>query len=186
MRVVLIVHGFPPVAQGGTELYARAHALTLHRRYGDEVLVLTRDHDRNRPEYDIRTEQRDGLRIISINNTFRRTRSFAETYQNDTITGIASRVIDDFKPDTAHIHHLTCLSTTIVPALAERGIPRIVTLHDYWLLCHRGQLLDRNYRACNGPDPSGCDSCLGVVGGSSAVAFAGADWGARNRAPAPG
>src|SRR5262249_1089099 len=112
--------------------------------------------DPNRAEYDVRTERRDGLTIVAINNTFRNTRSFEETYCNDAIETIAARTIDGFQPAVAHIHHLTCLSTGIVRALADRGVPRLVTLHDYWFLCHRGQLLDVHYRVCDGPEPDGC------------------------------
>jgi hypothetical protein len=79
MRVLEVVHGFPPSAQGGAEIYAHAHARALREECGDEVLVLTREQDPNRPEYEVRTEARDGLRIVWINNTFRETRSFEET-----------------------------------------------------------------------------------------------------------
>src|SRR5207302_8260612 len=41
MRILQVVHGFPPAAEGGTELYARAHARTL-RGTGDHALVFTR------------------------------------------------------------------------------------------------------------------------------------------------
>ncbi len=174
MRILVVVHGFPPFAQGGSEIYAHRHARALREQYGDEILVLTREQDPNRAEYDVRAEHRDGLRIVWVNNTFRRTRSFEETYRNDAIGAIASRVIDEFRPDAAHIHHLTCLSTTIVGSLAERRIPRFVTLHDYWLICHRGQLLDTDYRLCDGPEPSGCHACLGLAGSAGVVGFTGA------------
>lgn len=174
MRILVVVHGFPPFAQGGGEIYAHAHARALREQHGDEILVLTREQDPNRAEYDVRTEYRDGLRIVWVNNTFRRTRSFEETYRNDAIGAVASRVIDEFQPDVAHIHHLTCLSTTIVRSLAERRIPRFVTLHDYWLICHRGQLLDVDYRVCDGPEPSGCHACLGATGGAGTAGFLGA------------
>src|SRR5262245_17382514 len=149
MRVVIVVHGFPPRAQGGSEIYAQAHARELVRQFGDEVLVLTREQDVHRPEYAVRTEQRDGFRVVWINNTFRQTRSFEESYRNEAIGSIAEHVIDEFRPDAAHIHHLTCLSTTIVPSLSARSVPCFMTLHDYWLMCHRGQLLDRDLRICN-------------------------------------
>ncbi len=173
MRVLVVVHGFPPAAQGGAEIYALTHALAL-RDCGDEVLVFTREQDPHKAEYALRTEQRDGLRIVWVNNTFRNTRTFEETYRNDVIGTIASQVIDDFRPDVAHVHHLTCLSTMIVRLLAERGIPRFVTLHDYWLICHRGQLLDTGFRVCDGPEPSGCRACLGAAGGGGAPGFLGA------------
>jgi GT2 family glycosyltransferase/glycosyltransferase involved in cell wall biosynthesis len=173
MRILEVAHGFPPAAQGGTELYAHAHALAL-RDGGDEVLVLTREQDPNRTEYDVRTETRDRLRIVSVNNTFRSTRTFEETYRNEAIGAIAGKAIDEFRPDAAHIHHLTGLSTTIVRALAGRRIPIVFTLHDYWLLCHRGQLLDVNHRVCAGPGAEGCHACLPAAGGAGPVGFAGA------------
>src|SRR5258706_13122787 len=177
MRILVVVHGFPPLAQGGSEIYARAHALAMHACFGDEILVLTRETKTERPEYGTRTEKRDGLRIVWVNNPFGSTRTFEETYKNPFIGAIASRVIDDFRPDVAHVHHLTCLSTTVVQSLAERRIPCFVTLHDYWLICHRGQLLDENYRVCEGPEkhaPEGCAACLGAAGGAGPVTFMGA------------
>jgi len=177
MRILVVVHGFPPSAQGGSEIYAHTHARALHERHGDDIVVLTSEQDPARAEYAVRRERRDGLRIVWINNTFRATRTFEETYRNDAIGAIAARVIDDVGPDVAHIHHLTRLSTTIVRLLAERAIPRFVTLHDYWLLCHRGQLLDVGCRVCAGPardDVADCGACLGPAAGAGAAGFAGA------------
>ena len=174
MRILVVVHGFPPAAQGGSEIYADAHSRTL-AALGDDVLVLTRDQDPSRPEYAVRADDRDGLRVVRVNNTFRTARAFEDTYANDAIDAIARHVIEDFKPDAAHIHHLTCLSTGIVHLLAERRIPTILTLHDYWLMCHRGQLLDADYRACDGPDTTGaCGACLGPAGRAGSLQFLGA------------
>lgn len=161
MRVLSVVHGFPPHAQGGSEVVAELQARTLWEQYADTVLVLTREQDTTAPEYRVRTEQREGMTIAWINNTFRSTRSFSETYDNGAITLAAEHLVESFDPEVAHIHHLTCLSTGIVPLLTRRDIPCVLTLHDYWLLCHRGQLLDCNLERCPGPEPSGCDRCLG-------------------------
>src|SRR5262249_15654800 len=159
------VHGFPPVVEAGCEIYARDQAVALRRAYGDAILVVTRDADPDRDEYDVRIDGRNGLTVASINNTFAAVRSVEDSYRNETIGRLAAALIDDFKADVAHIHHLTCLSTTIVRALADRGIPIVLTLHDYWLMCHRGQLLDRDYQACDGPGADGCDACLDSVAG---------------------
>ena len=164
MRTLIVAHGFPPVAQGGAELCAHWHATTLARAYGDPVLVIAREADPARPEYAVRREHRDDVSIAWINNTYAATRSFAETYDNPAITSIAADLADGFRPEVAHIHHLTGLSTGIVPMLRARGVPCIATLHDYWLLCHRGQLLDLHLRLCAGPEPDGCAHCLGLAG----------------------
>jgi GT2 family glycosyltransferase/glycosyltransferase involved in cell wall biosynthesis len=174
MRVLVVVHGFPPFHQGGSEIYAETHARALQRLYGDDILVLTRDNDASRKEYEVRLERRHDLRIARINNTFRVIRSFEDTYRNEALARVAARLIQDFDPEAAHIHHLTCLSTTIVSILAAREIPIVFTLHDYWLMCHRGQLLDANYQLCDGPGPGGCGTCLGTEAGARPVLFAGA------------
>ena len=171
MRVLIVVHGFPPAAAGGTEIYAHALAAVLREQYGDQVLVVTREQDWSRPELTVRSEIREGVAVAWVNNTFRSARTFADTYSNQAITELVSRAIDAFEPDVAHIHHLTCLSTGIVQALATRRIPCLFTLHDYWLLCHRGQLLDVKYQTCAGPEPSGCSDCLGPAGALGRAGF---------------
>ena len=176
MRVLLVVHGFPPAAQGGTELYAAAHARTLRDRFGDDVFVLTREQDPSRPQFATRVERdtRQGIAVGWINNTFRRARRFEETYANPSIDAAAAGLIEEFDPDVAHVHHLTCLSTGIVRTLTDRRVPAFMTLHDYWLICHRGQLLDEAYRVCKGPEPAGCAGCLGEAAGIGRAGFAGA------------
>jgi GT2 family glycosyltransferase/glycosyltransferase involved in cell wall biosynthesis len=172
MRVLQIVHGYPPHGRGGAELYAESVATRLASG-GDAVTVLTRESVADAPEFRLRQEARDGLTLFWINNTFKTTRSFEETYVNASITARASEVIDAVRPQVAHIHHLTCLSTTIVDALARRGIPVVLTLHDYWLMCHRGQLLDRTLTRCDGPGDAGCARCTGVED-TAPLAYAGA------------
>lgn len=169
MRILVVVHGFPPFAQGGSELHAHALAVALATSHGDDVLVLTREADANRPEFDVREEARDGIRIVWINNTFRSVRQFADTYDDERVTQVAASLIDGFAPDVAHLHHLTCLSTGIVELLQRRRVPTVMTLHDYWLMCHRGQLLDLDLRPCDGPGTDGCSRC---IGGSAAPPWA--------------
>jgi hypothetical protein len=130
MRVLVVAHGFPPRAEGGSEVYAHAHARTLRRLYGDEILVLAREDDPTRPDCAVRRDQHDGLNIAWINNTFRLARGFPDVYRNDALAGIAARLICDFEPDLAHLHHLTCLSTLIPEVLARQNIPCVYTLHD--------------------------------------------------------
>lgn len=160
MRVMLVVHGFPPAAAGGTEIYVHDLARALRDDFDDDVLVLSREADAGRPEMAVRREERRGLRLVHVNNTFRQCRSFADTYRSRRVRELALRVAEEFSPDVVHVHHLTGLSTDLVGGLAEAGLSVIVTLNDYWLMCQRGQLLDRDYARCGGPWPEGCARCL--------------------------
>ena len=159
MRVLMIVHGFPPSAQGGTEVYVRGLARALAAA-GDHVTVLTRESDPHRPEYAVRTRIDRGVPVYTINNTFQACTSLIDSYENPDLLAVASGLIDELAPDVAHVQHLTCLSTGLLRDLSARRIPVVMTLNDYWLICQRGQLLDLDGQRCDGPYDAGCSRCL--------------------------
>jgi len=170
VRILLVVHGFPPAASGGTEVYVRDFAAALAAS-GDDVMVLTRENDAHRPELSVRTSADGPVRVTTINNTFQSCESFEESYAHPAIERLAGDVLDEWRPDVVHVQHLTCLSTGIPRQAALRAIPVVLTLNDYWLICHRGQMVDLKGRRCAGPFEGGCAGCLppGVL--ASAAAF---------------
>jgi GT2 family glycosyltransferase/glycosyltransferase involved in cell wall biosynthesis len=170
VKILFVVHGFPPRALGGTEIHTRALARSLQRDCGHEVAVLTRDADPQVAEFSVTAQMQDGLQLFAINNTFSGFRSFGETYRAPRIADAAMNVIRRVAPDVVHLQHLTCLSTELPFRLRKAGIPTIATLHDYWLLCHRGQLFDVDHRACDGPHV-GCGRCIRPHAGFGAGAY---------------
>jgi GT2 family glycosyltransferase/glycosyltransferase involved in cell wall biosynthesis len=160
MRVLLVVHGFPPAANGGTEIYVHDFARALAGT-DTEVGVLTRDADRGRPEYSVRRERTsDRLTVFRVNNTFQACTSFEDSYANPPFARIAASLIEEFDPDVLHVQHLTCLSTGVLTHAAATKTPVVMTLNDYWLMCHRGQLLRRDGERCQGPFDGGCAGCV--------------------------
>jgi GT2 family glycosyltransferase/glycosyltransferase involved in cell wall biosynthesis len=160
MRILLVVHGLPPAATGGTEVYVRDLAQSLAASGEDQVMVLTREANPRKPELNVRTFADGLVRVTAVNNTFQSCMSFEESYANPAIERIAGDVLDAWDPDVVHIQHLTCLSTGIPRQAVSRRIPVAMTLNDYWLICHRGQLVNRDGRRCDGPFDDGCDGCL--------------------------
>ena len=160
MRILFIVHAFPPEGFGGTEVYTHDLARAFSSRHSDDVFVLTREADPSRPEYEVRRDVQAGIQVARINNTFRRTQSLEESYANPALLEVAETILDEAQADVAHIQHLTCLSTGLPRALAARGTSLVMTLNDYWLLCHRGQLFDLDWRRCDGPGIGGCARCI--------------------------
>ncbi|MEZ0074725.1 glycosyltransferase family 4 protein [Planotetraspora sp. GP83] len=68
--------------------------------------------------------------------------------------GIA-RVIEDFKPDVAHLHNIYHqLSPSVLSALSNAGVPVVMTLHDCKLVCPSYSFLDHG------------NVCTACVGGS--------------------
>ncbi len=58
-------------------------------------------------------------------------------------------LLDEFKPDVAHLHNIYHqLSPSILTTLKKRGIPIVLTLHDYKLICPNYELYTEN-DTCN-------------------------------------
>lgn len=158
MRILYIHHTLPPLSYSGSEIYHYNLAREMARRH--DVTVLYRGADTTAPEYSLRERQADGMRLIEINNTFRECTSFELTYANPEIERRVAELIDGVNPQIVHFGHVTCLSTGLPARAKERGARVLMTLHDFWLLCQRGQLLRRDYSLCDGPSPARCTLCL--------------------------
>jgi glycosyltransferase involved in cell wall biosynthesis len=168
MRIAHVIHGFPPDATAGSEVYT--WKLALEQARGNDVAVFARIGDPKRKEYDLARRDENGLDVWRVNNTLKKCGSFEETYTNPPVLEIFQRFLDEVKPDIVHIGHLTLLSTLIVDELRARKIPMVMTLHDYWLMCPRGQLLRGNLEVCPDAAHAPCGECeelqLSVTAGS--------------------
>ena len=167
MKILLVTHGFYPESLGGTEIYSHDLAHALNRRDEHQVAVLARESDPHREEYEVRLETRGGLPLYFINNTLRQCPSFEQTYRNTQLCAVASRLLDQIRPDVVHFQHLTCLSSDLLLELEQRVVPTFFTLNDYWLICQRGQLLDMDLQRCQGASAAGyprkCQRCAGLA-----------------------
>jgi glycosyltransferase involved in cell wall biosynthesis len=157
MKIAHVIHGFPPFNNAGAEIYT--YKIAREQARTEQVAVFHRIGDPKLEEYAVTHEHLDGLNVWRVNNTLRKCRSYEEIYTNPGVAEAFRGFLDTVKPDVAHIGHLTMLSTQIVEMLAERGIPRVMTLHDFWLVCLRGQLLDRRFKICADPGKAWCEEC---------------------------
>lgn len=163
MRVLFVVHGYPPAATGGTEIYCRELAEALvERRDIDEVSVVAASATRDREEFSVEERRVKGVRLVTYVSTYRTSLAFQDSYANPRVTRTLARIIADIEFDVAHIHHLTHGSLDCAALLAARA-PVVVTLHDYWLMCPRGQLLNSQWQPCGGPESSKCAGCIGLA-----------------------
>lgn len=160
MRILFVVHGFPPYSVGGTEIYTYNLAKELNKSH--EVYVFHRRADPSQEEYAISNELFNGLHVTAITNTFRNVVDFSMTYKNEVIAKQFSTFVDRIKPDIVHFQHLTCLSTSLISVCHNKGIPTMFTLNDYWMICQRGQLLQPDLSLCTGPEDAKCARCMAV------------------------
>lgn len=156
LKILFLVHGYPPTAVAGTELCAQRLCVAL-RDAGHDVRVVTREERPGSPEYKIIRDSRDGIPVTRIVNNFTRLR---ERYLYDfhpRIEEIFEEELDRYAPDLVHVQHLAGASWGIPGMVRRREIPLVVSLHDYWYACERVHLLRPDGSIC--PGPEGGRSC---------------------------
>ncbi len=159
MKIVLVNHTFPPFSWAGSEACVY-HTAQFLRSRGHEVLVFYRYNNPVDEEYRVIEETFHGIPVARINHTHRFSRQFERTYLNRAVAAIFGHWLGKVAPDIVHFHHLTNLSMDLPREAKWRGIATVMTLHDYWLLCQRGQMLTPALERCDGPTLHGCRNCL--------------------------
>lgn len=59
-----------------------------------------------------------------------------------------ARTLERSRPDIVHIHELTGLPSSIIDLAVDRGIPVVMTLHDYAPICASVRLVDADGQRC--------------------------------------
>lgn len=151
MRILLVTHGFLPESSGGTEVHTYLLAKALQGRH--EVSVCTHVSDPSRPEHALYRGDLDDLPVYSLVNNFTWGAGSEYFFYDRGQDAPFSAVLDEVQPDVVHMHHLGGGLSTSFPGLVRgRGIPLLLTLHDFWPLCYRSHLLTAEDLLCLGPD----------------------------------
>ena len=156
MHVLKIIHGYPLTYNAGSEVYSQSICNELSKCY--KVSVFTREENPYVPDFEIRKQtENSNLDFYFVNNP-----QGKDGYRHQTMDSNFAKLIATIKPDIAHIGHLNHLSTGIVDELYKQQIPIVFTLHDFWLMCPRGQFLTRsigkenNFQLCSGQQDHKC------------------------------
>ena len=159
MRILLIIHGYPPYYMAGSEVYTYNLARELAK--SNKVFVFCRFEDKSLPLYQIADTVSEGVNIRYINNYEPKDAVFYDKYLNPRIDDEFRNYVKIVNPDVVHIGHLSHLSTQI-PIIAKRefGLPVLFTIHDFWMFCHRGQLINpEDWKICPLPNIEQCTRC---------------------------
>lgn len=190
MRVLHAIHDFLPHHRAGSEIYAYELCRALRRR-GHEVHVVCAEYDASRPNGSLVWRFEDELPVVEIVNNWL-FQSFEETYAPPRITAQLEHVLRAVAPDVVHVHNLLNLSFELPALAAARGIPSVMTLHDYTLLCPSGgqRVHQRERHVCVEIDTARCARCFAeshfhaqMVFGQLARRTTGLRWAARLAAP---
>jgi len=157
-RVVHLVHGWPPFQQAGTELYA--YWLAHQQKVSHHVAVYVRGADPGRAHGEVLELFDDGARVRLITNNFTARNPFRRNAIRDPlIEGDFERFLQDERPDLLHIHHLAGHAFSLAKVAKRLGIPIVLQIQDWWFLCARVNLFDRDGNRCSGPAAAKCARC---------------------------
>ena len=159
MRILQVIHGYPMRYNAGSEVYTQGLAQALAERH--DVHVYTRQENAFLPEYALQREtDPSDLRITLHVVNMARAR---DGYRHTSVDDAFASLLDEIRPHVVHIGHLNHLSTSLVFEAKERRIPVVFTLHDYWLMCPRGQFIQMYpedpsdvWSVCDGQDDRKC------------------------------
>jgi len=159
MKILFLLHSWPPESLGGTEIYARRLAREFARAH--HVRVFCREGDTERPDYEFRTETDGNIEVTKVNYNFSDLGDFPGTYSNERMAGVFDKYLELVGvPDIAHVHHLGTLGHLLVDKLHQRQAPTAVTFHDFAFTCPRGQRIRDDYSICEKLSVEACVDCL--------------------------
>lgn len=159
MKILLVIHGYPPYYMAGSEVYTYNLAHELVKEH--DVYVFTRIEDKSIDLYKTFDSIEDQIHIRRINNYEPTDALFTDKYLNTHVDDSFRKYVEEVQPDIVHIGHLSHLSTQL-PIIAKReyGLPVLFTIHDFWMFCHRGQLINpQTMKICELPNTEQCHKC---------------------------
>ena len=162
MRILQVVHGYPPEKRGGAELVTASLAQALTQR-GHQVTVFARTADPSAAEFSVRQDapDTDGVCVVRVVNNLSHAAHFRLEYDHPFLDAAFQRVLTDTRPEVVHVQHVIHLSGSVLRTADQLGYPVVLSLHDFFFACARIHLIDNHSRLCPGPDRGErCIACL--------------------------
>jgi glycosyltransferase involved in cell wall biosynthesis len=149
-----------PHETAGTQTILR-DLCRVQRTRGHRAHIFTRLSGREHGEFEISQAEWEGTPVTRITNNFDDADRFELLYTHPTIDARFDEFLSESQPDLVHIHHLTCLSTSMIQVARRRDIPVVMGLYDYWMVCLRGQRIrPDDLEICESLDRTRCLTCL--------------------------
>jgi glycosyltransferase involved in cell wall biosynthesis len=138
-------------------------------RRGHAVAAFAASFDAKLPVHATVRETVAGVPLVRVRTAMDRADSLRATVMDERVRSLFEAELAH-GVDVVHVHHLMGLSADLVAAAKAAGARVVVTLHDFWYLCARGQRFMPSGHLCSDIDLKRCARC---------IAGRRAKWGAR-------
>lgn len=130
--------------------------LLIHNKYGkfsgEEAVVDAQINLLKKKGHEIITYLRSSQELEDMPNA--KIKAFFSAFNNPKSIKEIKTLISKEKPDIAHIHNLyPLISPAILPVIKKMGVPIVMTVHNYRLLCPNGLFFTKGEI---------CEKCTGV------------------------
>ncbi len=161
-EILFLTCGCPPEQVGGVE----QHSLELARAFRDaglETAFYARGDRADLEEYDTYRGDVEGFPVTRVIYRWSKARSLRHIYDDETLGSVFTRFLERARPRLIHAHHMGGLGVSCLKVAKDSGIPLVMTLHDYWMICPRGQMFHSDLYSCSTVDPRLCAPCMAAT-----------------------
>ncbi len=159
-HILVINVFFAPYSFGGATVVAEEVAQELVRSHGRRITTVSAMSRGDLAPYAVMKVEKHGIQNYLVN--LPAGRGYAEIYTNPQVTEIVAGLLDDLQPDLVHAHCIQEIGVGILPMIKRRGVPLVLSVHDFWWLCERQFMIRANGRYC-AQDPVRVEACRGCV-----------------------
>jgi len=161
-KIVICTNAYPPRFIGGAELIAHFQAKILKKR-GHEVLVFAGMPDERGKRYSVKEDVFEGIPVQRVCLHHRDYSGEYVNFYHKEVDDLFNRLLEDFSPDIAHFHNISGLSVGLPNMARRRKVRTVLTLHDYWGICHKNTLITEDGLICE--NFGECRKCQPFISG---------------------
>lgn len=152
-NILILIHDWNDVSKStsGTTLHVRDLIKTMRHQYNFHVLAPV-DGIFKLFSYFEETEKEVKFDAVDNYNMF--------GFYNRDYKKMIEKIVDGFRIDTIHIHHMLYHFFDVIDVAKERNIYSMITLHDFYPLCPSINMLYRMEKYCPRLPDKNCSECL--------------------------
>jgi glycosyltransferase involved in cell wall biosynthesis len=160
MRILIVAHGYPPAFTGGAELRAERTARGLVAAGHDVAVLSAESFPGAESGPAILEHSQDGVLVHHMQLRYDAEGDLhRQEYHHPDVATELEAMIERWRPDVIHLFSGYLTGLAVIHTAKTASVPVVVSLTDYWWLCHRIIMVRTNGLRCEGPTPGGCARC---------------------------
>ena len=160
MRILILVHGYPPTFMGGAELRAERTARALATQHHKVAVLCIESLTAPATRLDCADGPQEGVAVYRLHVQPGAAPSAGQqTHARHAIKAALGQLIREWRPEVIHLFSGYLMGNGVIDVAVAHQIPVVVSLTDYWWLCHRINLVRTDGTRCDGPVAVDCARC---------------------------